>query len=121
MCPDYHAGRSLRSVGSTASLLDSSKDALGSFAAKLGETLLTIDCTSSKSTASDFLRSVILVANASAGLTIFLVPRIRILSVIGCWLAAGMELDEFPLPGSGAIGGDFTPPRAGSADMQPAM
>jgi hypothetical protein len=40
MCSAYHAGRSLRSVGSTASLLDSSKDALGSFAAKLGETEL---------------------------------------------------------------------------------
>ena len=44
-----------------------------------------------------------------------------ILSVIGGRLAAGMELDEFPLPGSDAAVGDFAPPRAGSAEMQPAV
>lgn len=35
--PNKNAGRSLRSVDTSSSLLDSSKEALGSFAAKLGK------------------------------------------------------------------------------------
>ena len=42
--------------------------------------------------------------------------RIRLLSVMVVDMAAGMELDEFPLPKSGAVGGDLTP-----RDMQPAV